>query len=849
LGTRLNSKGIRSHPKCKKAMNFPYRFFLAIAAVSHFPIAINGQISNINFPKEIVASTGEIITVFQPQPETFSGNVITGRSAVSIRQSRNADPVFGAVFYEATISTDKDNRIAQVESVEIKDARFPGVQDEAQLDRLITEVEAVIPRWNMRIPLDALVATVENDNAKGNAQYKTDPPRVFFRDRPTALVIIDGDPQIQRDEDLDADRVVNTPALIFREGNQWNMYNGGIWYRSNSITSGWTRNNNLSAKVRAVNEQVKKQEIENNDGQAVTETPQVVDILVSTEPSELLQTEGTPNYSNIPGTSLLFASNTTDDLFKDINTQRTYTLLSGRWFEAASVEGPWTFVPADQLPPDFAKIPEGSDKDNVLVSVAGTPAAQEARMDAQIPQTAKVDRNTATISVSYDGAPQFQPIEGTSLRLAENSNVTVMQDASGRFFALDNGIWFVSNTTNGPWVVANERPRDEDNIPPSSPAYNTRYVFIYQTTPQFVWVGYTPGFMGSFIFGPTIIFGTGWHYRPWFRTRFFPRPWTWGFGFRWNPWTGWSFGFGHNVGFMHVGFRFGPRWSYGGWFGPPMWRPPYRPFFGGGYFGMGGPRRPRSNVAFRNNMFVGPGRSNIYRNHRGVTTITNRPGPTFNNRPNRPSAGNRPSTRPTPGTGPGNAGSRPGGNNRPAPRPSPGTSVGQGNPPPSRPGGAGGNNRPPGRPAPGTPVGQGNPPSRPGGTGSNNRPPGRPAPGTPIGATPGSRPNFQQRPSRESNNVFADRDGNVFQRDQQGNWNQRNNQNRTWQRAASDNPALGQLNRDQQMRDRGSQRTNNFNQQRSAPAPASGPAPGRQPAQRPVGRPATGTPASPPKQN
>ena len=70
----------------------------------------------------------------------------------------------------------------------------------------------------------------------------------------------------------------------------------------------------------------------------------------------------------------------------------------------------WKYIPADQLPLDFSKIPPGSPKDNVLASVAVTDAAKDAVMDAEIPQTAKVDRNTATTQVTYDGQPKFTDI-------------------------------------------------------------------------------------------------------------------------------------------------------------------------------------------------------------------------------------------------------------------------------------------------------------------------------------------------------------------------------------------------------------------------------------------------------
>ena len=246
--------------------------------------------------------------------------------------------------------------------------------------------------------------------------------------------------------------------------------------------------------------------------------------------------------------------------------------------------------------------------------------ADKAKIDAEIPQTAKVDRKSASIKVEFDGAPKFKNIEGTSLKVAENSNVTVMQDQSGKYFALDNGIWFTASNANGPWEVANERPKDVENIPASSSAYNTKYVYVYDSTPDVVYVGYTAGYMGGYVYGPTIVYGTGFYYTPWYGSVYYPRPVTWGFGFGYNPWTGWSMGVGFNVGFMHVGIGFGGGYGYGGgWFGPAMYRPPYRaPYYGGGYYGN---RQSGGNTFVNNgNININTGNGNIYNNKTGVST-------------------------------------------------------------------------------------------------------------------------------------------------------------------------------------------------------------------------------------
>ena len=50
--------------------------------------------------------------------------------------------------------------------------------------------------------------------------------------------------------------------------------------------------------------------------------------------------------------------NTDAKIFREPTDQQLYLLLSGRWFRSWTTEGPWQFIPSNQLPADFAKIPQ-----------------------------------------------------------------------------------------------------------------------------------------------------------------------------------------------------------------------------------------------------------------------------------------------------------------------------------------------------------------------------------------------------------------------------------------------------------------------------------------------------------
>jgi hypothetical protein len=145
---------------------------------------------------------------------------------------------------------------------------------------------------------------------------------------------------------------------------------------------------------------------------------------------------------------------------------------------------------------------------------------------------------------------------------------------SGQYYCCDEAVWYIAKSAQGPWSVCDDVPDEIYTIPPDNPHYNVKYVYVYESTPEVVYVGYYPGYMGSYVYGPTIVYGTGWYYRPWYGRWYYPRPYTWGFHVRWNPWTGWGVGVSFGRGPFRLTVGFG---GYSGWWGPARPMPyPYR---------------------------------------------------------------------------------------------------------------------------------------------------------------------------------------------------------------------------------------------------------------------------------
>jgi hypothetical protein len=306
-------------------------------------------------------------------------------------------------------------------------------------------------------------------------------------------------------------------------------------------------------------------------------------IYTSEAPAELIVFQGQANFTPITGTQLLWASNTTADVLVDIANNYTYVLLSGRWYRAPSLNGPWSYVANNALPPDFAKIPKESPAGAVLATVAGTVQAQEAVIENSIPQTATVPRmNGPTFVPTFDGAPQYKPIVGTPqykpivgtpLSYVVNTPYPIIAVDPSTLYAVKSGVWFTATQITGPWVIATTVPAVIYTIPPSSPLHYVTYVRVYGYTPQVVYTGYTPGYLGTVVSPDgVVVYGTGYVYDPWIGTVWYPAPVTYGIAAApvYNPAVGFTFGFA--LGLATSAWVY-PYWG-GAYYHPGYWGAP-----------------------------------------------------------------------------------------------------------------------------------------------------------------------------------------------------------------------------------------------------------------------------------
>jgi hypothetical protein len=527
------------------------KFFLVIAL---FSAAVSAQTPapDVAWPREAKAADGTVVTVYQPQVERWAENQLSGRAAVAVQRPGEKDPRYGVIEITARTAIDKGADLVTITSPRITRSSFPGATEQ-QAAQILATIRGAVTRTSWPVSAQALQANLAVTEARASQKaqpVKNDPPQILFRTSPSLLVLVDGEPALRPAQDGGTlMRVINTTAALFQEPSSGTFYLWalGRWWEAKALDGEWKGAAMpplaLEGARNALGKQYEPLEGKDADGKPLFDAGVTPRIIVATRPTELLQSKGEPKFSPIPGTQLLYMANSSNDIFMELGGQAYYVLISGRWFSAKTLTGPWTFINSKKLPADFAKIPPEHPMSDVLMSVAGTPQAGEAAIANQIPQTASVQRDIQPTPVVYDGGkPQWKPIEGTPLQYAFNTGPPVIQIDPKTYYMVQNGVWFAGTAATGPWAVTATVPTVIYTIPASSPLHYVTYVRVYSSTPTTVFVGYTPGYYGTVMTTDgTVVYGTGYVYPVYVGAVYYPPPPTygWGAGFA----TGVFFGF------------------------------------------------------------------------------------------------------------------------------------------------------------------------------------------------------------------------------------------------------------------------------------------------------------------
>jgi hypothetical protein len=520
------------------------------------------------WPRSYRTASGAQLVVYQPQVASWRNQAhITLYSAVSYAAKGATKPALGTVRVEAETRVSVSERLVDFSAFKITESNFPTLAKE-QLQGVVGEIVRSIPLQERVLALDRVLASIDASailpsNVDG---VKADPPIVFFSKTPAVVVNLDGDPIWSPITGNDLKYAINTNWDLFEHGPTKTNYlrHDAVWLKAPTVASTWVAAGTLPASFATLPPDDNWKDVKAAlPGKPLPASPGLK-VFVSTKPAELILLRGEPSYLAVTDTALLWVSNTESDVFRVGKTGPVYYLVAGRWFSAPDFAGPWTFA-TPALPDDFKKIPLDHARSRVLAAVPGTQQAAEAVLLASIPQTATVEKAAIKApEVKYQGDPEFQPIEKTTVARAVNTDKDIIK-AGDLYYMCFQGVWFMARSPNGPWEVTGAVPKQIYEIPVSSPSYSVTYVTVVQATPTTVVYATAPAYSGVMIAWGCAVWGTGYYYPPYVHYGaypiYYPHYPTYGYSAWYNPWTG-TYGRGAAVygpyGGAGVGARYNP---------------------------------------------------------------------------------------------------------------------------------------------------------------------------------------------------------------------------------------------------------------------------------------------------
>jgi len=516
----------------------------AVAAVLFFASCAALAQDPGSFPRTLTSDAGTVV-VHTPQIDTWKNfEKVEARVAVEVIPAGEDEPVYGVAEFTADTDPNLELRIVAVENTEITVTSFP-IPDAERREHLDAIVRSAAQARTHYVPLDVMLTYIAPDATVPEVQgLSFEPPPIFFSSRPAILVMTDGEPLLAPLPDTKLQYVVNTNWDLFRyRDKEWYLRHDDRWLKNDELAGEWRYDSRLPGDFKDLPDDDNWAEVKASIPPAKSDDAEPT-VFVSDRPAELIVTDGGPNYRAVGGPGLEYVTDTESDLFRYEN--KFYYLVSGRWFSALVLHGPWEHV--KELPDAFAAIDPEHEKAHVLAAVPNTDEARLAVLEAALPRKATISRDAGDkVNVYFQGEPVFEEIPGTTVERAVNSYNDIFK-VGEEYYLCDNAVWFVAMSTDGPWLVTDAIPAAIYSIPPSSPSYHVTHVHVYDSDDDSVSTSYTSGYFGVSVAFGVAMYGSGWYYPSYYGyypyggysyyPYYYPYPYSYGGATWYNPSTG-----------------------------------------------------------------------------------------------------------------------------------------------------------------------------------------------------------------------------------------------------------------------------------------------------------------------
>src|SRR5262245_22998109 len=179
-------------------------------------------------------------TVYQPQLDSWRGRDLSGRAAVSVKDTVSPEEHFGSIWFTAKTYVNRAENRVTLEDIAITKGNFPATPDKPD-----QYLRASAPRQMTDLSLAHLKAEIAVAQAESAPQQpvavKNDVPQIYFSSQPAVLVQVDGQPVLRQVQGYELLRVINTYAALLFDQSQGIYYLHTVrrWFQAQALEGPW----------------------------------------------------------------------------------------------------------------------------------------------------------------------------------------------------------------------------------------------------------------------------------------------------------------------------------------------------------------------------------------------------------------------------------------------------------------------------------------------------------------------------------------------------------------------------------------------------------------------------------
>jgi hypothetical protein len=264
------------------------------------------------WPK-VIDLQGAKYTIYQPQLDKWDGFLIEAHAAVSVLPAEAKDPVFGAIEIAATTVVDRPSRVVTFYDITVTKATFPSSPDSAARYQVGFQSMLQGPSTMSLDRLEAMLSVEEAEKKGRGVLVKNEPPKFVFSQTPAVLISIDGEPIWRPVKGTSFERILNTSALVLRDSSgkiYLHLLDGFV--EAQTLSGPWAVAKSVDPEADRIANELEKEKVvdlmmaepdEKNPEKKLSLKNGVPKVIVAMAPTELLITQGAPDWMQIEGTT------------------------------------------------------------------------------------------------------------------------------------------------------------------------------------------------------------------------------------------------------------------------------------------------------------------------------------------------------------------------------------------------------------------------------------------------------------------------------------------------------------------------------------------------------------------